>query len=109
MTDTHEITIEHEGEDETHTVEVEADEYVLDAALEAGIELPFSCRSGNCTTCTGELLSGEVDQGEGTALEPDQREDGYVLLCSAYPRGDCRVRAGEGLQEELLGLDLDVF
>lgn len=109
MTDTHEITIERADEGETRTVEADAGEYVLEAALEAGIELPYSCRSGNCTTCVGELLVGDVDQSEGTALDADQREDGYVLLCSAYPRGDCRVRAGEGLQEELLGLDLDVF
>lgn len=109
MTRTHEITIDVEGDEETRTVEVAEDEYVLDEALEAGVDLPYSCRSGNCTTCVGELLSGEVDQSEGTALEPGQEEDGYALLCSSYPRDDCRVRAGEGLQEELLGLDLDVF
>ena len=109
MTNTHEVTIEDEGAGETMTVEVAEDEYVLDAALEAGVDLPFSCRAGNCTTCVGELLSGAVDQSEGSALEPDQEGDGYVLLCSAYPEDDCRVRAGEGLQEEMLGLDLDVF
>lgn len=103
------MTVEHEGADEIRTVEVDEDQYVLDAALEAGIDLPYSCRSGNCTTCVGELLDGAVDQSEGSALEPGQEEDGYVLLCSAYPREDCRVRAGEGLQEEMLGLDLDVF
>ena len=109
MTRTHDVTIEREDAEVSHTVAVDEDEYVLEAALAAGIELPYSCRSGNCTTCVGELLEGAVDQGEGTALEPGQEDDGYALLCSAYPREDCRIRAGEGLQEELLGLDVDVF
>ena len=109
MTNTHEVAIEHESGDETTTVEVARDEYVLDAALEAGVDLPFSCRAGNCTSCVAELLEGEVDGSEGTALDPGQKADGYVLLCSSYPEADCRVRAGDGLQEELLGLDLDAF
>lgn len=100
----HDVTIDFDGE--THTLEVADDEYILDAALGAGLDLPFSCRNGNCTTCTGKLLDGEVDQSEGMALDREQRADGYVLLCSAYPRDDCHVRAGRRIQEELLGLDL---
>ena len=101
----YEVQIEFEGE--THELDVEAEEYILDAGLEAGLDMPFSCREGNCTTCTGELIAGEVDQSEGMALDKEDRQDGYVLLCSAYPRADCRVRAGDEIQEELL--DLDIF
>lgn len=100
---THTITFEFEGE--THDLAVDEDESILDAGLDNGLDLPFSCRNGNCTTCTGKLLDGEVDQSDGMALDKDDREDGYVLLCSAYPHADCHVRAGEEIQGELLGLD----
>lgn len=100
----YDVTVE--VDDETHELTVGADEYILDAGLDAGLDLPFSCREGNCTTCTGELLEGAVDQSEGMALDAEDREAGYVLLCSAYPRTDCRVKGGEEVQEELLGLDL---
>jgi ferredoxin len=100
----HDVRIEFEGE--THELTVDEDEYILDAGLEAGLDLPFSCREGNCTTCTGELLEGEVDQSDGMALEKEDREEGYVLLCSAYPQDDCQVKAGGEVQEEMLGLDL---
>lgn len=100
----HPISIEFEGE--THEITVEEDEYILDAGLDSGLDLPFSCREGNCTTCTGELLEGEVNQSDGMALDKEDKEEGYVLLCSAYPRDECRVRAGDEIQEELLGIDI---
>ncbi len=104
MSTDHEVTFEFDGD--TTTVTVAEDEYLLDAGHEAGIDLPFSCRNGNCTSCVGELLEGEIDQSDGMALESDQKEDGYALLCSSHPRADCHVRAGEGIQRELLGLDM---
>lgn len=91
--------------DRTETIEVGPDEYVLDAAERAGLELPHSCRNGMCTSCAGEVLEGDLDDSEGTALSPEQQEDGYALLCSAYPRADTEVRVGERIQDELLGLD----
>lgn len=104
MSTDYEVTFEFDGD--TTTVTVAEDEYLLDAGHGAGIDLPFSCRNGNCTSCVGELLEGKIDQSDGMALESDQKEDGYALLCSSYPRSDCRIRAGDGIQQELLGLDM---
>lgn len=92
-------------ENGTETVDVAPDEYVLEAAERAGLDLPHSCRNGMCTSCAGELLDGELDGSEGTALSADQAADGYVLLCCSYPRADSEVRVGERIQNELLGLD----
>jgi len=98
----HEVDLSHEGE--TITLTVPADEPILDAAEAAGLSLPYSCRQGQCTSCVGRLHAGEVDQSDGTALDPMQKDDGYALLCVATPTGDCTVETD--VQEELFGLDV---
>ncbi len=72
--------------------EAAENEYLLDAAAAAGLELPFMCLQGWCTTCAGRILEGRVDQSEARRLYPEDEAAGFVLLCSAYPRSPLRIR-----------------
>jgi ring-1,2-phenylacetyl-CoA epoxidase subunit PaaE len=59
---------------------------ILDAALEAGVDLPFACKSGVCSTCKARVTEGNVDMTINYSLEPDELEAGFVLTCQAHPR-----------------------
>jgi ferredoxin len=71
-------------------------------ALEAqGVSLPYGCRYGGCISCAAKLLSGEVDQRAGVALNARQIAAGYVLLCVARPLSDCTLAVGVESHDEL--------
>ena len=93
MTTTYKVEISHLGT--TQTIEVREDQNILQAAYDAGIDLPSSCNAGVCTTCAAQLSQGSVEQGEGMGLSPDLQKEGYALLCVAYPRSDIKLESGK--------------
>jgi ring-1,2-phenylacetyl-CoA epoxidase subunit PaaE len=61
---------------------------LLDAAMRAGADLPFSCKGGVCSTCKAKVLEGEVSMDLNYGLEPDEVAAGFVLTCQAHPKSD---------------------
>lgn len=75
----------------THTVEVPSDKPLLDTLQAAGLDLPFSCSAGVCTTCAALVTEGTVNQEDGMGVSPELQADGYALLCVALPTSDLKL------------------
>ena len=86
----HKVTIQHEGKETV--MEVEDGTSILEAALDNGIELPHDCKLGVCMTCPSRVVSGEVDQSDGT-LEDSVVAQGYALTCVTYAKSDCVIKS----------------
>ncbi len=70
------------------TIDCAETEFIWNAAARAGIALPAICHQGRCLTCAARLVSGEIDQTAAASYFPQDREAGFVLLCTARPRSD---------------------
>ena len=92
------ITIQQPDGTET-TFNCEEDQYILEAGEEAGLDLPYSCKAGACSSCAGKVISGTIDNEEQSFLDDNQLEEGLSLLCVTYPTSDCVILSD---QEEYL-------
>jgi ring-1,2-phenylacetyl-CoA epoxidase subunit PaaE len=69
-----------------HRFTVPPGERVVDAALAAGIRVPYSCKGGMCCTCRARLIEGEAEMATNYSLEPWEIERGFILTCQAMPK-----------------------
>jgi len=81
-----EVTVIDGGEEYVFTVE--PDKTILETALDNGIDLPYSCQSGICTTCRCKKLDGEVEMETSEGLTDGEIEEGYVLICVGHAKSD---------------------
>jgi ferredoxin len=91
MTQVYQVKIHNRQDNTDHAIQVPADRYILMSAENQGVELPFACRNGACTTCAVRVLRGEIDQPEAMGLSPKLKADGYALLCVSYACSNLEV------------------
>jgi ferredoxin len=89
MASSYQVRLYNQAEGIDQNIEVPDETYILEAAEEQGMELPYSCRQGICSTCTVKMSEGEVEQSEGSYLSEEQIAQGYVLICIAHPLSNC--------------------
>ena len=82
-----EVAIMLDGQRQTFHMRGDEDS-ILDAAAEAGLDLPYSCKGGVCSTCRALLTRGEVDMAVNYALEPWELEKGFILTCQSRPQSE---------------------
>lgn len=80
------VTIKHLGTD--HEIEVPRDKTILQQAMRNNIVLPYSCRSGMCSTCKASCTSGETTMIKGHLLPESEVKEGKILTCVTYPQSD---------------------
>jgi len=73
-------------DDEETTFDMRQDEKILDAALAKGLDAPYSCQGGICSSCLAKVVEGKVVMEKNTILDDDEVEDGLILTCQAHPK-----------------------
>ena len=91
------VTVVHDGAETV--MEVDENTSILEASLEAGVDLPHDCDLGVCLTCPAKIESGTCDQSAGT-LDDSVIEQGFALTCQSYPKSDVVIRSIE--EDELV-------
>jgi ring-1,2-phenylacetyl-CoA epoxidase subunit PaaE len=76
---------------QTHKVSVPRGQTILEAASQAGLDVPFSCSVGGCGACRVKLVMGEVEMDEPNCLTDEERAEGMVLCCVGRPKGACAL------------------
>ncbi len=71
-----------------HALQIRPDQYVLDVALAAGLDLPYSCKGGVCATCRAKVVQGDVQMDKNYGLEKWETDKGFVLTCQARCTGN---------------------
>jgi ferredoxin len=85
--------------DGQQTIVVKPSEHIWDAANAAGIVLPSLCHQGRCLSCAGRLDGpGAVDQTDSVSYFPEDRQAGFVLLCTGRPQSELRIRTHQQRQ-----------
>ncbi|WP_083184889.1 2Fe-2S iron-sulfur cluster-binding protein [Mycobacterium malmoense] len=87
-TDVEVATVDVELDGALHRLQWRRDQTLVDTMLDAGINVPHSCREGHCGSCVATLISGEVNMAGGDVLGPEDRADGLILGCQARPVTD---------------------
>jgi ring-1,2-phenylacetyl-CoA epoxidase subunit PaaE len=80
------LTIFYEGE--KHVCEVASGQTLLEAALDEGVDIPYSCSSGMCNMCRARCTAGKVRMLEDEGLSQEELDKGYVLTCVGFPSTD---------------------
>ena len=107
MSETYTVKVRDRAKGTVYTLEVPKDRYILHTAEKQGVELPFLCRNGACTTCAVRVISGEIYQPEAIGLSPELRKKGYALLCVSYARSDLEVETQD--EDEVYELQFGRF
>lgn len=73
---------------EAHELTVPASDTILETALDAGLDPPYSCMAAACTSCIAKLEEGSVFMEDSSVLSEQEKADGYILCCQAQPRSE---------------------